>query len=272
MRNVNYVNGVNGVVAGGVATVDVPVGVRYHALKAFLAATVSGSPSTDPTEILDYSRLIADGVVIRDLPPSYILKIAALNGITPATGELPSYFSEPWRASVTGEEATSWPMYYTRKLTLEMKFKSTAVAPSCVVMVSYDYAKNVSDGKEFASIVKQLTYANTVPSGNFDFTTLPKTFPIQRIHLLVSTGSVTSIEVYRNNEKVREGTAAQNSAFLKDYGIDASQFSYPIVFDFEQQISSPLIVQPADSFNVRVNSSAGNTLTALVENRAPGFI
>jgi hypothetical protein len=122
------------------------------------------------------------------------------------------------------------------------------------------------------AIVKQLSYANNVPSGNFDFTTLPKTYPIQRIHLDVSAGTVVSVEVYRNNEKILEGTTAQNSSFLKDYGIDASQFDHPIVFDYEQQVSSPLILNAADSFNVRINSSNANTLNALVESRAPGFV
>jgi len=275
MRNVNYINGVSGVGTGNVALADIPTGVRYHALKVFLAATVAAAANTNPIDILATGQsvqLICDGVTIRSLSPTQILKIAALNGITAAAGELPLYFSEPWRASVTGEESTSWPMYYNRKLTLQMTFAAGASAITCAVMASYDYAKNVADGKDFMAIVKQLQYQDTVPAGNFDFLLVPKQFPIQRVHLSVSAGTVVSVEVYRNSEKIREGTTAQNSAFLKDYDIDASQFSYPVVFDFEQQISSPLIVSPNDTLNFRVNSTNANTLTALAEIRAPGFV
>ena len=275
MRNINYINGVSGVGAGNVALADIPVGVRYHALKMFLAATVGGNPSTDPTAILATGQsvqLICDGITVRSLSPEQIIKIAALNGITAAAGELPMYFSEPWRASVTGEESTSWPMYYNRKLTLQVTFAAGAVNPSMAVMASYDYAKNIADGKEFMAIVKQLQYQDSIPAGNFDFLLVPKQFPIQRVHFAVSAGTVVNIEVYRNSEKVREGTTAQNSAFLKDYDIDASQFSYPVVFDFEQQISSPLIVAPSDTLNFRINSTNANTVTALAEIRAPGFV
>lgn len=275
MRNVNYINGVSGVGTGNTATADIPVGVRYHALKLFLAATISAAPSTDPTAILatgNSVQLICDGVTIRSLSPTQIIKIAALNGITAAAGELPMYFSEPWRASVIGEESTSWPMYYNRKLTLQFTFASGASAISAAVMASYDYARNVSDGKEFMAIVKQLNVQDSVASGQSDFLLVPKVFPIQRVHFQASTGNVTSVEVYRNSDKLREGTSAQNSAFLKDYKLDASQFSYPVVFDFEQQISSPLIVNVLDQLNFRLTCSAANTMTATVESRAPGFI
>lgn len=275
MRNVNYINGVTGVAAGATATTDIPVGCRYHALKLFLAATIGGNPSTDPTAILatgNSVQVICDGVTIRSLSPSQIIKIAALNGITAAAGELPLYFSEPWRASVIGEESTSWPMYYNRKLTLQTTFAAGAVNPSQVVMASYDYARNVSDGKEFMAIVKQLNIQDQAPAGQYDFLLVPKVFPIQRVHFSASAGNITSVTVYRNSDKLREGTTAQNSAFLKDYKIDASQFSYPVVFDFEQQISSPLIVAQSDALDFQVTSSQANTLTALVESRAPGFI
>ncbi len=42
MRIINLLSGINGVVAGGNATLSIPVGRRYHALKVFLAATVGG--------------------------------------------------------------------------------------------------------------------------------------------------------------------------------------------------------------------------------------
>ena len=270
MRIKSYINGVEGVIAGGIATVNVPINRRYHAIKSFLSATVGGNPSTDPTAILDYVRQIVNGVVMRDLTPAQYLAIADLNGQTVGAGELPFWYSEPWRASVVGEEATSWDMFGQTKFTLEFKFKATAVNPTLVIEAAYDYGRNVSDGKPFLSIVKQLAQNYNAPAGKYDVTTLPVIWPIQRILIGVSAGTVVDVEVYRDSERVHEGTAAQNARFLADYGLDGTAFSYPIAFDYEQQISSPLIV--GKELNVRVNSSQANSLSAIVEHRANGYV
>jgi len=270
MRIKNYINGIEGVVAGGTATVNVPINRRYHAIKAFVSATVGGGPSTDPTAILDYVRQIVNGVIMRDLTPAQYIAIAQLNGQTVGAGELPTWYSEPWRASVIGEESTSWDLTGQTKMTLEFKFKSTAVSPSLALQASYDFGHNITNNARFDAIVKQLVQTYNAPSGKYDVTTLPIRFPIQRILLAASTGTINDVEIYRDNEKVHEGTAFENLRWLADYGMDASKFSYPIAFDYEQQISSPLLVDK--DLNVRVNSSAANTLTVITEHRANGFV
>jgi hypothetical protein len=269
MRIVNYINGIEGAVTGGTATVNIPVGRRYHALKVYVTAD-NGAPTTDPAAILDYARLLVNGVVMRDLLPADYINIAKLNGITPAASELPFYFSEPWRASVVGEESTSWDLFGQSKCTLELKFKTGLTAITCAVSASFDYGRNISGTKPFLAIVKQLKQTYNAPSGVYDVTTLPKTFPIQRILLNASTGTLNSVEVTRDNEKVQESTTAQNSTFLKDYGLAAANFSFPVVFDFEEQISSALIVNR--ELNVRVVSSSANTLSAIIEHRVPDYV
>jgi len=266
MRINNYINGVEGVVSGGTATVNIPINRRYHALKIFVGATAL----TAATDILEYVRILVNGVVMRDLSPADIINIAKLNGITPAAGEVPVYFSEPWRASVIGEEATSWDLFGQSKCTLEIRFKTGLTAPTAAVSATFDYARNVSDGKVFLSIVKQTKQTYNAPAGVYDITTLPTAFPIQRVLLNTSTGTISFVEVTRDNEKVLEATSAQNTAFLLDYKLAAANFSFPVVFDFEQQISSALIVNK--ELNVRVTSSAANALSVIVEQRVPNYV
>lgn len=270
MRYKGYINGVEGVVAGGTATVNMPINRRYHGFKAFVSATVGGVPSTDPKAILQYVRQIVNGVVIRDLTPTQYEAIALLNGQTVGAGEMPSWYSEPWRASVLGEESTSWDMFGQTKFTLEFKFLAAAVSPSLAVQATWDFGRNVSDGKPFLAIVKQLSQTYNAPAGKYDVTTLPVRFPIQRILLAASAGTIVDTEVYRDGEKVHEGTTLENQRWLADYGLAGTAFSYPIVFDYEQQISSPLIVDK--EINVRVNSSLANSLTVITEHRANGFV
>lgn len=284
MRIINFVNGVEGVSAGGTSTTNVPVGRRYHGIKSFVTATVGGNPSTDPTAIVDWSRLVVNGVLIRDLTPDQTIAIAALNAITLAASELAYYFSEPWRQSIEGQEATSWDLFGQSKCTLQVKFKAAAVAPAMTVLADFDYARNIvnNGGKTetFLAIVKQLAYTYNGVQGANDMTTLPLTYPIQRILLDVSAGSITQIEVKRNAEIVQESYTAQNSAFLKDFGLDASQFSFPVVFDYTQQLTDALTgsdfsqnkLSGIKDLNVRAWLSQAATITALVEQRVNGYL
>lgn len=269
MRNYIPINGIEGVATGSVATANIPVNRRYHALKVFLSAN-NGAATTDPTDILDYIRIYVNGVVMRDITPAEAIAIASLNGITAAAGELPIYFSEPWRATVIGEESVSWDLFGQTKMTLELKYKTGLTAITTSIQCEFDYARNVSNGQLFLAPIKQLAVNYNATGGQYDLVTLPIRFPIQRLLLGASTGTISAVEVDRDNEKVLDTTNAQNLAYLKDHGILGTAFSFPIVFDADQQISSPLII--AKDLLVKVTSSAPNTLRALVENRANGYV
>jgi hypothetical protein len=267
-RSILDINGIEGVVTGGIAVGNIPTGQRLHVLKIFTSST--GKPTA--VENVDWVRISVDGVVMRDLTATEIINIAKLNGITPASDELPIYFSEPWRASVTGEEATSWDLAGVRKVTLEAKLKTGLTGLSFKAKVSRDFGRNITDkGVPYLSIVKQLSQAYNAPSGQYDVTGISTLAPIQRIHFTPSAGDVTALEVTRDGEKVFEATDAENAAFLRDYKLtppDANAFN--LVFDHEQQVSSALVVNRL--LHVKVTSSAANVLRVLVESRVPGYV
>lgn len=282
MRLLNYLNGIEGVAVGGVATVNVPTGRRYHMLKPFVTSTVGGG-TTNPITILDYVRMLVNGVLMRDLTPTQVIAISNFNNITPAASELPVYLSEPWRATIIGEEATSWDLHAQAKCTMELKFKATATAPTCVVLASFDYGQNIvgegAAARNFLSIIKQQAYTYNV-GAIADLTTLNVKYPIQRIHIQTDAGTVTSVQVMRDSEIVYDVTTAQNSAFLKDYDIDASQFSFSVAFDHTQQATDALTglhfesnpISGIKDLNVHVVSAGAAVLTVLPEVRANGFV
>lgn len=280
MRIQNYLTGIEGVAAGSIATINAPINRRYHQLNLFYTeSAVAASVLTG----LEWVRLTVNGVLMRNLTPAQALAIVNLNSkkwtnadFTPATGELPLYFSEPWRASVIGEEATSWPIYSdlgAQTFTIQIKIASGVTAPGLKCLASFDYGRNVNDGVQFVTPIKQLPYAYNVPVGIFDITTLPINYPIQRIHLFPSAGGVAYVEVYRDSEKVLEATRAENQRMLAGHGLDgaSSGISYPICFDLDQQLSNPLVV--SRDLDVRVTQeTASATLTAIVEQRANGYL
>ena len=279
MRIINLISGFNGVVAGGVATLDIPVGRRYHALKVFLSATVASAPSTDPLLIITQARLLVNGVELRALTPAQILGIANLNARTPdaTTGELPFYFSEPWRASILGEEITSWDTNRATGaavFTLELTFAAGAVNPSAVAEASFDYGRNVDQaGNPALAIIKQTRLTRSNPAGIVDLIDLPQMRPIQRIHLQTSAGSISYLEVWNDTVKVMEGATGRINDFQKDYEMtpSASGFALSAVFDFTQQITDALFVQNKN-LDVRPTCSTAGAITAVVEYRENGYV
>jgi len=273
MRNIGYINGVEGVVSEGTASVNVPKDRRYHALKLFVTA---GGGVTNAALIVDRVRLYVDSVLQRDLSATQIINIALLNGITAATGEIPIYFSEPWRASVTAEEITSWDLFGgVQKMTLEIVFLAVTT-PACQVLAAYDYGRNTQTVNGVTTpvlaIIKQLNQTIVAPSGMFDIVTVPTKYPIQRIECQMSANDISSVEVFNGSQKIREGTKAQNARYLADYGLNAAAFTFPLVFDYEQQISSALDnVANQGDLNIRPTTTGAGNLTLLIESRAPGY-
>lgn len=267
MRTKEFLRGIEGVAAGNTATVNAQVNRRVHRNKIFY--TESGTLSDPSTTGITRISERVNGVLITDLTPAQARAIHLLNGGTLGTGEIPLSKSEPWRASPTGEEATSWDLFGQQSNVIDVSFDAGATSPGIRVFTEYDNLRNLDNGEPFKSIVKRLPYALNAASGVNDFATLPFAFAIQRIHLFAAS-AINSVEVRADSNVVYEGTTAENARVLADYGLDASVMAYPIVFDADQQASSPLVVR--NSLNLRVDSSAAQTITAIVEQRVPNFI
>jgi hypothetical protein len=270
MRQLNRITGIEGVTQGGNATVSLPTGRRYHGVKFY--ARVNGVLAPIET-VIGKVRAIVNGVTVRDLTALQILGIAQANGLDPSEGELPIFFSEPWRASVMGEEATSWDMAGQNSFKYELQILEQD-EPTDVVQISgvmeFDYIRNRNqEGKPMLAIIRQSVTTYNVPAGQYDMDTLPVRFPIQRIWL-DGPEAISAVEVTRDSEKVYEVTNAQNQNELADYKIDGTTFAFPIVFDFTQQITDGLEV--ARTLNLRVTSEEPQAIGAIVEAVAPGFL
>ncbi len=275
MRAIVDINGVEGIFPGGICTANIPTAQRLHVAKIWASArSAANEPDPDlfADDVVEWVKWVVDGVVVRDVTAEFLLQLARLNG-QQTSGEIPVYFSEPWRASVTGEEATAWDLATVRRCVLEMKLKSGIFTPSVKVKVARDFGRNITaDGKPFLSIVKQQRQTYNTPAGVYDITGLSTLFPIQRIHFLPANGAqVQAVEIVRDGEKVFEASLAENQAFLRDYKFSPqSGPQYSVVFDHEQQVSSALIVN--NNLQLKATLDAATQLTVFAETRAPGYI
>lgn len=277
MRLVNFLTGIEGVAASQTATINVPINRRYHAINLFYTAA---GVAADVVAGISRVRISVNGVLMRNLTPTQILAIAALNTnkwvgshFAVVLGELPIYFSEPWRASVIGEEATSWPVYNdigVTTMTIQIDF-TAVVAPGLRALGIFDYERNQNGNTQFLTPIKQLPYSYNVAIGDFDITTLPIQFPIHRIHLF-GASAISAVSVEADSTRVLEATVEQNARILAAHGIDGlgiTGLQFPIVFDYDQQLSSPLRV--SNNLVVRLTSAGAQSVTAIVEQRADSY-
>jgi hypothetical protein len=275
MRIYEPIVGIEGVAAGGTATVKVPNKRRHMMIRLIASATIAGNPVTDPLQIIESVTTMVGGKEIRNETAEQIAAVRTLNALpTDPTNALTLYYAEPWRADVLDEVVTAWDTFGTvDNFILKVKFKSGLVNPALRAIDVYDASAiiNNANGARVRQILKRVPLSFNLGSTG-DIVAIPLDFPIQRIYLQAEAGkTIDEVKVTVNDTQViHELTRVENKAFLADYGLNADAFSYPLLFDVEEQVSRRL--EGIRSLTVRVKSSASQTVNVLVEYMAPDFV
>lgn len=274
MRVVNYVPGIQGIASSGIATLNLPVNRRYHSLRVLLTNAVG--TLTDATTIASLIELIVNGTTIRSGAPATFINYAKLIGYTPATGEIPLFFSEPQRNESPGAmEATSWDMFGQSSFTLRITFLAPGGGVGVQsVLADFDGVRNertMADGSKqsFLAIVKQIDQTVVLASGLNDITTIPIAYPLLRILADVSANAISKVELFGDgNAKIHEATKAENALLLNANGLAASNYEYPLVFDYDNRVLRGL---KTSSIDYRVTTTGALTLTLHVHSLVPGY-
>lgn len=269
MRFNDRVTGINGVAAGGVATVEMPVGRRYHGLTLYYKT--NAAQATIEADI-SYIRLLVNGVLIRDINVAELYKDNIANGRAFVLGEIPIFFSEPWRASVFQEEATAWDVMDERTFTVQVAIAGGAAAPTLSAIAQFDYVRN--DGKEGRpglNIVHWNRQTVNVAAAANDIKTLPKGV-IQRLTAHGPTSAPTAAFITVANRTVMDLSRTEITNLLAKYGIAQQALTLAAWFDMSQQIIDALPVQSSEDYNVRLTSADAQALSILSQIRKPGFL
>jgi len=270
-RLTNFINGIEGVIAGGSATARFPVTRRYHNALVF----VSNTAADDAETIVVSMQITVNQVLIRDLTSAEYRAIAAFNGLTLDDNVIPVYFSEPWRRTPTGEESFSWDLVGQSEMVMKINFASPNVGLTCKILAEFDFERNTSLNLEtgesffFLNIMRQTGTTYNPGVGQFDITTLPIENPIHRLHITPASGTISSIEVYKDDIKWVEGQTAQYNERLAEANFDPSQFGLSVVFDIDQQASSFILVKR--TLLVRPTFSASGAARVIMEAAANGY-
>lgn len=307
-RQINFLTGITGVAAGGQAIVNLPVNQRYH--RIILNTTSAGSAAA-VTTIIASVKLIVNGVPIRDIDPINIMRICWAQGYYPLLGELPIFFTEPFNTSGNINEpadVTSWDMAGQSTFQLQIGIQVGAVTPGITGIVEFDYQRNMMPSASgmvpFLQPVSHHQFSLPVVIGANDITTLPFSFPIRRLWFQGSTpNSITQLEVYQDNNKIHEATNIQTRQAYRQYGFRlfaaAGAVNVPEGTVFRNatgpaDLALSALVETASFFDVaylsdpdgrwwkalkcgqtfqlRITSSAAQTLTTIMETMPGAFI
>jgi hypothetical protein len=270
-RLTNFINGIEGVIAGGAATARFPVTRRYHNALVFVNNTAAATAEA----IVDTIQITVNQVLIRDLTSKEFRGISKFNGIALDDNVIPVYFSEPWRRSVTGEESFSWDLVGQSEMVMKINFASPNVGLTCKILAEFDFERNTSlnpaTGETFffLNIMRQTGTTYNPGVGQFDITTLPILNPIHRLHITPAAGTISKIEVYKDDIKWVEGDTAQYNERLKEAKFVPATFGLSVVFDIDQQASSFILVQR--TLLVRPTFSASGAARVIMESAANGY-
>lgn len=274
-RLLNYVAGIQGVGSGSIGTVNVPVNRRYHSMR--ILTTNAAGTLTDATTIVSLVELVVNGIVIRSGAPATFINIAKTYRYTPATGEIPIFFSEFWRnEDPASSELTSWDMFGQQTFVVRLTFLSPGGGVGVQsILADYDVKRNLRRDpvtKElvpFLLIVKQTDISIVAASGTNDITTIPTAWPIQRIYTDISANAISSVQFYaEDNAKIWEATKAENAIILNANDITATFFEYPLIFDYDDRVESNLKTSTLD---MRVVTTGAATLTFHLQQLVNGY-
>ena len=257
-----------------------------------LAVTNGGVPSAiSPASMLSSVKLLVNGVNMRDIDPANIIRIAQANGTNPNLGELPIYFTAPWRNVNQANDVTSWDLFGQSTFTVQIGINSNITNPSVTGIMEFDYERNLAPDSKgvlqpYLQPTAQHQFTLPIVSGVNSINTIPFDFPISRIWFKGSVAAaITQLEVYQDANKVFEGTLEQIKEAYQDYGFQFGRavftnstaatgltplqyepqltFDAAFISDPDQRWSKALVAEK--SLVLRVYSSSAQNLTILTE-------
>lgn len=234
----------SGFVVGDTVTFADPTGIGFIASVATVSSgnptaytVVSGGTASDisPVTLITGIKLLVNGVNMRDIAPQDIIGIAQANGYVPRLGELPIFFTEPWRNLNHHNTVTSWDLFGQGTFQLQIGISSTVASPGLIGIQEFDYQRNlrainnaaraaalgvkVGTVVPFLQPVSQHSFTWQLVGGRNDINNLPFAFPVSRIWLRGGTpGDITQLEIYADSNKVLEATTQQIQEAYGQYG------------------------------------------------------
>lgn len=248
---------VEGVAAGSTATIEVPIGPRYHAIVLEYDTSTAGGPTEANMEAeITEIRLEIDEITQRVCSAAQLFDINRTKGIAPVVGDgsnpgyLPIFFSEPQRLTKIEREATACGTAGINSMRLQVDIASGASSPSLKAYAIVDYKAEAPVG-----IVKWKRGTITVAgTGELPYrldTTKGDSY--QGLFFFENTaGDIDDVLLEWDGVKLYDLTENQLAAFMNNEGVTQVSKLVHIPLDFNSPSDAVPTVKLVNGSPVRV--------------------
>ena len=184
------VTGIPAASASSTARLNIPLYPRLHQLKCTVTQGGNPAPVAAMMAAIDNLSFFLNTDAVRTLRLSEYLAILQANGLELRPGVLPLYFSEPWRATVTEEEALALALlnrYVTCALELDITQPATPLVFDFNAKAD-GFVKNDSAGNPFLNMIGHRALVWEASAGQPEFFFRDLRGPIQRMFLFLPQG------------------------------------------------------------------------------------
>ena len=271
-RRIIELDNFNSVGAGQKATLDMPVGPRaVHSVRVLYGTGTAGGPTRANMEAeIDRVRVRVDGRTQREFSAAELFAINAYHGVAVQDGELPIFFSEPWRRTIAGEDALAWRLGDINTFQLEIDINSGATAPTLAARQVFDDIP--AEASAMLPIVKWRRFNIPVTAtGRRDESGLPKSDAYYGIHAF--SGNIDNVLVKTDQKEWWDLSEAQMQALLTDYGFVPQTNMYHIDFAHTARVSDvlPMAVggRQVQDFQIDFTMGAASSFDIVTETIGP---
>lgn len=272
LKKIRLAPDVQNVVAGGLATVHLPLGPKYHSLMINYKTNANQSTIESDIELV---RIKVGGKTQRELSAKHILRCINIpNGIAFVAGYLPIFFSEPWLRHKVDEEVLGWGTADVQSFSLEIKIASGATAPTLsVTALIEEVSQPMGAIVKWNRVSEYIGGTSTVRRNNL----IAKTRgALKRLHIVSATdtasANISAVREIADGNIVHESTKALNDAILATRGITAQNMGgansntiYTVAHDFDENVDSVLALQPVANHELELTAGAAATYDIITE-------
>jgi Viral coat protein P2 N-terminal domain len=270
--------GFNGRAASQTATLDLPVGARYHEIWLY-GDSATGKVATDH---INEIRIKVNGKVQRTMTYTELQALNVFNGsiygivgnTTAGTWELPIFFAEPWRKDPRQQDGLAWATGDLSSFQIEVDIKADNPDSLYANAVVDNSLVTINGGQVDAPmglINKWFRTAIPYVGTSIDYQQFPVRDAYQQISFFDPSSDIDRVTVKVDNNVIHDLTKDENDAILKAHGMTPVAGRYDLVFDHDDALNSALPMsfngRRVSNFQVKIESDTqtARNITALYQ-------
>lgn len=253
-------NQIEGVAAGGTATIKLPTNVRYHGIMLqYDTDTAGGATEANMETEISEIRLNLGQVTQRKFSAAQLFDINRTKGQVPTVGDgtapgyMPIHFSEPQRERQIEREATAWGMLGINDFTLEVDIANNS--SQTPVLKGFAYVDDVQEAPKGIVKWKRGTLTIGATGENVFSLDTDKGDSYQGLYFFEGTaGDIGELLIEWDGVKIYQATEYQEDAVIKHFADGFTKVSglVHVPFDYNHPADALRTVKDVNGQRIKV--------------------